>query len=199
MSDELYPAVLLFGAPGVGKGTQGKILNQIPGLFHLSSGDVFRDLDPNTVAGRTSLGELVPDELTIRICRNWIQERIAQQKYNPRKDLLILDGIPRNVPQCEILEESIDVLHVIHLSTDNKDLLAERIHRRALEENRTDDAKEEVIRRRFRVYSERTLPVLNYYPDEMIHTVDPIGMPIEVLQRIIEGLIPLQQRLLGES
>ena len=62
--------ILLFGAPGAGKGTQGKILGRIPGFFHLSSGDMFRALDPNSDLGQrvtsySSKGELVPDDLTI--------------------------------------------------------------------------------------------------------------------------------------
>ena len=69
-----YPAALLFGAPGVGKGTQGAILARIPGFFHLSSGDIFRSIDIGGEDGREvtkyiSRGDLVPDELTVKIWR----------------------------------------------------------------------------------------------------------------------------------
>ncbi|MBZ0172936.1 MAG: nucleoside monophosphate kinase, partial [Phycisphaerales bacterium] len=69
-----YQTVLLFGAPGVGKGTQGKILAQIPGFYHISTGDMFRTLDLHSEIGQEimsymSKGELVPDELTVKLWR----------------------------------------------------------------------------------------------------------------------------------
>src|SRR5438093_1180237 len=72
MTDQLYPAVLMFGMPGVGKGTQGKLLGKIRGIFHLSTGDIFRSLSEDTEQHRTVAdclrrGELVPDELTVHI------------------------------------------------------------------------------------------------------------------------------------
>ena len=72
MFDSRYPTVLLFGAPGVGKGTQGAILGRVPGFHHLACGDVFRSLNMSSPEGReiyefSSRGQLVPDELTIRI------------------------------------------------------------------------------------------------------------------------------------
>ena len=75
-----YKTVLLFGAPGAGKGTQGKILGQIPGFFHLACGDVFRSLDTTSDLGSkfldfSSRGELVPDEVTIEM---WRQNMHAQ-------------------------------------------------------------------------------------------------------------------------
>ena len=71
MSD-LFRTILLFGAPGSGKGTQGKILGQIPGFFHLSCGDVFRALQPESDLGRmfleySSRGQLVPNDLTVKL------------------------------------------------------------------------------------------------------------------------------------
>ena len=88
-----YPAVLLFGAPGVGKGTQGQILQGIPGFAHISSGDLFRSLDPNSADGReaaetSARGELVSDELTIRVFRNALEERVNSGTYSPEGELL---------------------------------------------------------------------------------------------------------------
>ena len=82
MFDERVPTVLLFGAPGVGKGTQGAILGQIPGFYHLSCGDVFRSLNINSEEGReiyqfSSRGQLVPDELTVRIWTKALHGHIA--------------------------------------------------------------------------------------------------------------------------
>ena len=72
MTSELYKTVLLCGAPGAGKGTQGKILGSIPGFFHLSCGDVFRTININSELGQkiceyTARGDLVPDDITVEL------------------------------------------------------------------------------------------------------------------------------------
>src|SRR5277367_6683573 len=96
---ERYKTVLLFGAPGTGKGTQGKILGTIPGFFHCSCGDVFRSIDIHSELGRifyeySSRGELVPDDVTIKMWAANINARAVIGVYKPAVDLLILDGIP---------------------------------------------------------------------------------------------------------
>ena len=115
-----YKSILLFGAPGAGKGTQGKILGKIPGFFHLACGDVFRSLDMTSDLGKqflnfSSRGELVPDELTIQMWRQNMHAQTVLSLYKPKQDLLVLDGIPRNVGQACELENSLDVFKVIHL------------------------------------------------------------------------------------
>jgi adenylate kinase len=152
-----FDTVLLFGAPGVGKGTQGKILGRIPGFFHQSSGDVFRTIDVHSEAGKkfmehSSRGELVPDELTIEVWRRNLEALRVLSLFKPRGDLLILDGIPRTVNQAKIMDQYIDVLKIIHLVCEDREAMITRLRRRALKENRADDAREEVIRRRFEVY-----------------------------------------------
>ncbi|NOX53392.1 MAG: nucleoside monophosphate kinase [Planctomycetes bacterium] len=201
MPDDRFAAVLLFGVPGAGKGTQGKALGQLPGFFHLSSGDIFRSLDPESNEGRqvrqySERGELVPDELTIRIWKNWLDEQIAAARFRPDRDLLLLDGIPRNVQQCEILEQHIQVLRVIHLAAESDEPMIQRIKNRALEEGRPDDANEEVIRRRFEVYRRESAPVLGYYSNDLIADVDPLGTPAEVLARVLQIIIPVEKRFL---
>ena len=126
MVTERRKAVLLFGAPGVGKGTQGRILGQIPGFFHLSSGDVFRSIDIESPEGQeiykySSRGDLVPDELSIRIWKQGLDARATLSLYKPSKDILILDGIPRNIQQAKILEEHIEVLKVLHLTCSDEE------------------------------------------------------------------------------
>ena len=69
----------------------------------------------------------------------------------------------------------------------------ERLRKRALKENRADDAREEVIRRRWRVYQEETRPVLEHYPSSIIRTVDAMGSPASVLQHILEMVVPVQE------
>jgi len=192
-----YKTVLLFGAPGAGKGTQGKILGQIPGFFHLACGDVFRSLDVNTELGRkflqySSRGELVPDNLTIEMWRQNIHAQTVLSLYKPHADLLILDGIPRSVAQANAMEEHIEVLRVIHLVCPDLDKMVERMKRRAIKENRLDDAEESVIRRRFEVYDRETRPVLSHYPASVISEVNAMGSPAEVLQHILETVVPVQ-------
>ncbi|HLO40287.1 MAG TPA: nucleoside monophosphate kinase [Phycisphaerales bacterium] len=193
-----YQTILLFGAPGAGKGTQGKILGQIPGFYHLSCGEVFRTLDVSSRLGRifqeySSRGELVPDDATIEMwCEN-MRARTILSDYKPNVDLLVLDGIPRNVRQAKLLEKHINVLEVVHLVCPDKEAMIQRLRRRALKENRVDDAKEDVIRRRWAVYEAETAPVLAYYDPSIIRTVDAMGSPASVLQHILEVVVPIQE------
>ena len=197
-----HKTLLLFGAPGVGKGTQGKILGSIPGFFHLSSGDIFRALDANSELGKifhkySTRGELVPDDVTIDICTEYISNPTGADGYNPDTSLLILDGIPRNVNQARLMERHIHVLKVLHLVCEDLETLIERLRGRAIKENRTDDARESVIRRRWEVYQEETSPLLHHYPESIISNVNGIGSPAEVLYRILEILVPLHNAHLG--
>ena len=139
-----YKSVLLFGAPGVGKGTQGKLLGQIPGFVHVASGDIFRALDKDSELGRQSLkyssqGLLVPDDLTIALWREYMQRRITEQAFRPPTDLLVLDGIPRNLNQAKIVDQHIEVMRIIHLRAPNIDEMVQRMKRRAVQEGRRDD------------------------------------------------------------
>lgn len=194
-----YQTILLFGAPGAGKGTQGKILGQIPGFYHLSCGEVFRTLDVSSRLGRifqeySSRGELVPDDVTVDMwCEN-MHARTILSEYKPHVDLLVLDGIPRNVKQAKLLEKHIQVLKVVHLVCPDKEAMIQRLRRRALKENRVDDAKEDVIRRRWDIYEKETAPVLAYYDKSIVRTVDAMGSPASVLQHILEVAVPVQEQ-----
>ena len=104
-----YRSILLFGPPGAGKGTQGKILGSVPGFFHLSVGDVFRSIDIGSPTGQqiykyTSNGQLVPDELTVEIWKKTVDAYVALSTYKPREDLLVLDGIPTRPPKSVNME-----------------------------------------------------------------------------------------------
>lgn len=196
MSDR-YQTVLLFGAPGTGKGTQGKILGQIPGFYHLSCGEVFRTLNVKSDVGKifleySSRGELVPDDVTIQMWKENIHAQEVLSLYKPDDDLLILDGIPRSANQAKLMDKYIDVLLIIHLVCADEQAMVHRLRKRALKENRVDDAREDVIRRRWQVYQKETKPVLDHYPQDIIHTVDALGSPAEVLQHILEQVVPVQ-------
>ncbi len=192
-----YKTILLFGAPGAGKGTQGKILGQIPGFFHLACGDVFRSLDTTSELGQeflkfSSKGELVPDSLTVEMWRQNMKAQTTLSHFKPDVDLLVLDGIPRSTPQAQALEKYVDVLCVIHLVCSDVGRMIERMKRRAIKENRLDDADESVIRKRFEIYNSETSPVLNHYSPDIVHEVDAVGSPASVLQHVLEVLVPVQ-------
>ena len=194
--DDRYQTILLLGPPGAGKGTQGKLLGAIPGFFHLSCGEVFRTLDVNSELGKTALqysshGELVPDDITIKIWEEYIYAHTTVP-YNPHVDLLILDGIPRNVNQAMLMEKHIEVLRLIYLVCEDEEAMRLRLRRRALEEKRTDDVHEDVIRHRWKVYQRETQPVVNYYPQSIVRIVDALGTPAEVLHQILEIVVPIQ-------
>ena len=192
-----YKTILLFGAPGAGKGTQGSVLGRIPGFFHMSCGDVFRTIDISSKLGRafyehSKRGELVPDELTVKMWAQNIHARTILGEFKPKDDLLILDGIPRTVEQSKLMDDYIDVYKVIHLTCDDEEEMFKRLRRRALKSNRIDDADSDVIRHRWNVYETETYPVLQHYPQENIVPIDSIGSPAQILHDILETVVPIQ-------
>lgn len=193
-----YKGILLFGAPGAGKGTQGHILGQIPGFYHTSCGDVFRNMDIRSDLGKifyeySSRGELVPDETTVSMWAQTIHARTILGDYKPHSDLLVLDGIPRTEHQAQLLEQHVEVLKVIHLVCKDQSAMFDRLRRRALKQNRLDDADEKVIRHRWRVYEEETSPVLDCYRKDMIAEVDSMGSPSAILHDILDEVVPVQE------
>jgi len=140
----------------------------------------------------SSRGELVPDDVTIDL---WLEQIRAQEKTNAYKtahDLLILDGIPRNVNQAQAMDEHLDVLRLIELDCPNEEKMIDRLRRRAIKENRLDDAKESVIRHRWDVYRAETAPVLEHYDDSLQIKVNAQNSPAEVLRDVLNIVIPAQ-------
>ncbi len=199
MSDR-YQAILLFGAPGAGKGTQGELLGNIPGFFHISTGDMFRNLDRTSELGKvfesySSRGELVPDEVTVDLWREYTKALTTLSKYKPHNDLLALDGIPRTVAQTEIIKQYVDVRGIVHLVAPSTEEMVARLQKRAIEQKRVDDAKIEVIRNRLEVYERETRPVLEQFNDSIVHEVNALGTPAAVLAGILQVLAPIQASL----
>jgi adenylate kinase len=192
-----YRTILLFGAPGSGKGTQGKILGTIPAFFHFACGDAFRNLRIEDPMGRvfiehSSKGELVPDEATIQLWAKNIKASTVNGQFDPAHDTLVLDGIPRNVNQAKMLSSTLDVKAVFYLSCADQGKMIERLQRRALRENRLDDANLDVITKRLETYEHETKPVLDYYGREVVHTIDATQPPLAVLRTILQIIATLK-------
>jgi adenylate kinase len=188
-----YQTYILFGAPGSGKGTQGRTLGSIPRFYHCPCGDVFRSIDTRTKVGKafleySSKGQLVPDDITVELWKEAIDAAVDAHKFKPDIDILVLDGIPRNVGQARIMDELIDVLRVFHLSCPNRDSLFTRLKKRALKDNRLDDANDAVIQRRLATYETESKPVLGYYGEDRITCIDATEPPAKVLLHILESV-----------
>jgi adenylate kinase len=191
-----FRSVLIFGPPGSGKGTMGKFLSSAGNHFHLSSGDIFRGLSPESPAGKlyhsyASHGHLLPDEVTIQIWHHYVHGLIATNRYFPSEQLLLLDGIPRTVKQAELLEKLIVIEKVIVLDVQNPDILVKRIQRRALLEKRSDDKDPQVLKTRMEVYQRETAQLLKHYPHSWLAHFNAEQKPLKVLRDILVSLSDL--------
>ena len=188
-----FRTMLLFGAPGAGKGTQGKILGTIPNFFHCACGEVFRSLKTDSSIGQifldySSRGQLVPDEPTIDLWREFIHNSTRTGRFHPDNDTLVLDGIPRNARQAEMLKDTLEVVSIFYLRCKKEDNLIDRLQRRALKENRLDDANIDVIRNRLKTYERESKPVLDYYGRKVVHRINADQAPYKVLFDILRNL-----------
>jgi len=185
--------IILFGAPGAGKGTQAKRLVEARGLVQLSTGDMLRAaIDAGTELGLRAKeimdrGDLVSDEIILGM--------IAERMDSPDcANGVILDGFPRTVAQAEGLDAMLEqrglaLDHVIEISVD-EDALFARIENRAAETvgSRADD-NAETLRKRLAVYHENTAPLLPYYDGKgLLKTVDGMNSIDEVGQAI-DGIL----------
>lgn len=189
-----YQTYLIFGAPGSGKGTQGKTLGRIPGYYHFACGDVFRSLDWRTPLGQefmkySSRGELVPNDITIQLWKVRIDQSVETHLFHPDHDFLVLDGIPRNIEQARMIEDVVKVRRIFHLSCPDRRKLIERMKQRALRENRLDDANEETIVHRLDAYDHESRPLLEHYGEHLIEHIDATKSPVEVLANITSVLV----------
>ena len=176
------------GPPGAGKGTQAKILSDQYNLVHLSTGDILRnEIDNQTTIGLDAKnymdqGLLVPDEVLLSMMENTLT--------NLKESGIILDGFPRTIPQAEGLDAifkklDLNIDMVINISVD-KEILINRLIKRAEDSGRSDDTKEVIVNRQ-NVYLELTAPLLEFYKNEVIH-VDGDGTIEEVTQRVLAAI-----------
>jgi adenylate kinase len=151
---------------------------------------------PETPLGKifleySSRGQLVPDESTIELWRQCIDNSTRAGRFHPDADTLVLDGIPRNVAQAEMLSGTLNVIAVFYLTSRNPENLVHRMQRRALKENRLDDANLDVIRQRLKTYEKETKPVLNFYGRKLVHRVNTDGAPVRIFSEILKQVVKL--------
>ncbi len=184
--------LILVGPPGAGKGTQAKLIANHYGWVHLSTGDLFRQhLKNQTELGKLAQqymdkGLLVPDEVVIGMVKEFIDQ------HNDAKGF-IFDGFPRTIEQAKALDDMLSekgkqVNLVIFIDVPEDEII-KRIQKRALEEGRTDDADESIIRKRLEEYMNKTAPLLGYYErkDKLVK-INGIGTIEEIFNRIKDVL-----------
>jgi adenylate kinase len=160
--------ILLFGYPGSGKGTQGKILSALPGFHHVAMGDILRAVTPThpfheRVQSYLRRGDLVPDDLVMELFFRHIDG------IKPAaEDFLLIDGVPRSARQTELLNQKVQVVKIFKLSVYDERLVVERLRRRARDQNRPDDASDEVIQHRLNVYRTETESCIRSYPGTIL-------------------------------
>jgi adenylate kinase len=181
-----WRAMLLFGVPGSGKGTQGRALGCLPGLIHISSGEIFRQLYKAGPLGKevdryTSAGKLVPDDLTVNIFFNHMDLLTRKGEFDPKSHVIIADGIPRTYEQAKILNDRIEVVKIFNLKLQDEEEAIERIKQRALRENRRDDANDTIIRSRFETFHRQTADVLRFYDENLVLEMNASDNPLLVL------------------
>lgn len=183
--------LLIMGPQGVGKGTQAALLSEHYGIPAISTGDIFRyNIKNKTELGVEALkyidkGELVPDELTNKI----VKDRLAM---DDAKNGWILDGYPRNASQVEALDAMLEELgtpldHVVALDAD-RDVLLERMAKRAAEQGRSDDTPE-AIAKRLETYEKETAPLLDIYGGrDLLVTINGVGEIADIQADIVAKL-----------
>ena len=164
--------IVIFGAPGSGKGTQSDLLIEHYGLGHISTGDVLRnEIKNGTELGKTAQGfidngQLIPDDLMVSILAKKYDEFGRGHKG------VIFDGFPRTIPQAEALKQMLSergdkVAAMIELDVPEDELMT-RLIKRGQESGRADD-NEETIKKRLVVYHSQTQPLIDWYEKEGLH------------------------------
>lgn len=184
------PVALIFGPPGSGKGTQAKNLVNIAPFVHISTGDIFRSIPKGSETARllatyTDHGLLVPDEVTVKIWKSYVDGLIATFRFNPNNQWLLLDGIPRTKEQAIMIEPMVDVRLIFNLQVQHEEILAERLTKRAIIEGRRDDAKPDVVKQRLHIYASQTRDTLSYYSPAMISNIQADQSPVMVLHDML--------------
>ncbi len=180
--------IVIFGAPGAGKGTQAKKIAEKFNFTHISTGDMLR----NEVANKTELGlkakkymnkgELVPDNVIIAMVEKTISELKNSQG-------IIFDGFPRTLTQAQNLDSMLNnnklkISNVLYLDVPENTLI-NRLKKRAEIENRKDDAQISVVENRIKVYNKKTAPIIEYYnKNNKVTKINGVGEINSIFDRI---------------
>ena len=184
--------VVLFGAPGCGKGTQSELLEKKFGLSHISTGEIIRShIKSQPELGKQmqeyiSRGELAPDSVVIGMVEDYLEQ-------NKGIKGTIFDGFPRTTAQAEAFDkmlkkmgDSVDIM--IYMDVPEEELV-KRILLRGKDSGRADDASEDVIRNRISVYREQTEIVAEHYSKQGKYVaIDGVGTMEEVFERICAAI-----------
>ena len=187
--------IVIFGAPGSGKGTQSDLLIEHYGLGHISTGDVLRnEIKKGTELGKTAQGfidngQLIPDELMVSILAS------VYDSFGRGHKGVIFDGFPRTIPQAEALKKMLEergdkVAAMIELDVPEDELMT-RLIKRGQESGRADD-NEETIKKRLVVYHSQTQPLIEWYKKEGLHHhINGLGTLERIfgdIQKVIDSL-----------
>ena len=183
--------IVLFGPPGAGKGTQSERLKEKYGLVHISTGDVFRALDPESELAKlaksySEKGNLVPDDVTIQILE-------AEVSKFPDAKGVIYDGFPRTTAQAEALDTflaakgtSVSVMLSLVVPEDE---LKSRLLARAEVSGRKDDADPAIIENRINTYKTSTAPVAEFYRNQgKLSEINGVGSIDDISERLYAAL-----------
>lgn len=189
--------IVIFGAPGAGKGTQSDKMIEKYGFGHISTGDVLRnEIKNGTALGKTAKGyidngQLIPDELMVDILAH-VYDRFGSDHKG-----VIFDGFPRTTPQAEALKKMLQerghkIAAMIELSVPEEELMA-RLINRGKESGRSDD-NEETIKKRLNVYHTQTAPLIDWYKKEGVHHhVEGLGTVDDIFARIASEIDQLSE------
>ena len=183
--------LLIMGPPGVGKGTQAKLLSKKLNIIHLSTGEILRgEIRKNTKVGKIAKsyidqGNLVPDDFILEIISKQISANVPNEGY-------LFDGFPRTIPQAvgfdTLLTDFGHNLNVAINLTADEDELIKRILERGKISGRSDEALN-IVKKRQKIYWKQTAPLVKYYQNKnILKNIDGIGGIEEITKRILKAI-----------
>ncbi len=186
LPDSQGEVLVILGAPGSGKGTLSKVLQDEYGIHHISTGDLIRKSDDKELKKIIAGGDLVPDEMIVKMLTAELEKIDASEG-------VIFDGFPRTIKQAKKLDSILGKMglglnHAIFLDLD-EETAKERIRERAKKEDRKDDSSEDVIENRFKEYHDKTFPLLDFYKrSRKLLKIDAEGGKDKVLSKVVSKL-----------
>lgn len=186
LPDSQGEVLVILGAPGSGKGTLSKVLQDEYGIHHISTGDLIRKSDDKELKKIIAGGDLVPDQMIVKMLVKELEKIDASEG-------VIFDGFPRTIKQAKKLDSILGKMglglnHALFLDLD-EEKAKERIRERAKKEDRKDDSSEEVIENRFKEYHDKTFPLLDFYKrSRKLLKIDAEGGKDKVLSAVVDKL-----------